>query len=237
MGYPLSTISSQRLHRRSRRPPSSTATVRRKGFAQWGQTTMTFESANRPSFSMIPPLFNLLGRVCRLMRLSFSTTTFERLGITWSTFPCLPRSFPLRIMTVSPFLTRDFAGLASTTITHPSHCHPLQHLGRERNDLHELLPPQLTRHRAEDPRADRLPLRVDQHGCVAIELDVRPIVASHFLRRPYDHRLHHLPLFDAALGDGLLHRHRDHVADRRVPLLRSAVDVKAHDLLSPLFFL
>ena len=47
----------------------------------------------------------------------------------------------------------------------------LQHLGRERHDLHEAFASKFARHRAEDTGSDRLQLVVQQHCGVAVETD------------------------------------------------------------------
>src|SRR5574341_1066124 len=103
-------------------------------------------------------------------------------------------------------------------------------LGRQRNDLHEFLPPQFPGHRPEDAGADRLALGVDQDRGVAIKLDIGPIVTPHALDRPHHHRLDHLSLLDAALGDGFFDRDANHVADGRVTAFGSAEHVETDDV-------
>src|SRR4030095_15725187 len=93
---------------------------------------------------------------CRLTMLRRSISARSLTGSTRRTLPVLPRSRPAMTITVSFFLMR--ARMAF----------PSQHLGRKRQDLHELLGAQLARHRSEDTRADRLALVVDQHRRVAV---------------------------------------------------------------------
>src|SRR5512134_3515877 len=87
--------------------------------------------------------------------------------------------------------------------------------------------PQLARDRPEDARADRLALRVDEHGGVAVEADERTVRAAHTLCRAHDDGLHHLTLLDAPLRDRLLHRPDDGVADGGVLALRPAEHLDA----------
>src|SRR5579863_4432495 len=93
-------------------------------------------------------------------RATWTPCTIRRpsVGITRMTWPVRPLSRPLITTTLSPFLIFSF-GMG------------LQHLGGERDDLHEAPRPELARHRAEDAGADRLALPADQHRRVAIEAD------------------------------------------------------------------
>src|SRR4029453_4838243 len=97
------------------------------------------------------------------------------------TSPRLPLSRPVMTMTLSPFLIL----LIST---------PLQHFRRERDDLHEPLGAKLARHRPEDARADRVEVRVEQHGGVRIETDQRAVGAAHTLLGAHHHRVVDLTL-------------------------------------------
>src|SRR5215471_4811466 len=103
----------------------------------------------------------------------------------------------------------------------------LQHFRRQRDDLHEILGPQLARHRTEDAGADRLALLVDQHGRVAVEADRAAVRPPDLLRRAHDHRLMHVALLDAAPRDRILDRHDDDVADAGVLPLRAAEHLDA----------
>src|SRR5947199_409107 len=71
---------------------------------QLPQTTSTFETLIPASFSTIPPLmfFEGLGRVCRLMMPTCSTTTVFFFALIESTRPLLPASFPAITRTLSP---------------------------------------------------------------------------------------------------------------------------------------
>ena len=105
-----------------------------------------------------------------------------------------------------------------------------EHLGRERDDLHEPLRAQLARHRPEDAGADRLAGVVDQHGRVGVEADVGAVGAPDLLRRPHDDRLHHLALLHLGVRDRLLHRDDDDVADRGVLALAAPEHLDAEHL-------
>src|SRR3954467_1096454 len=106
----------------------------------------------------------------------------------------------------------------------------LEHLRREADDLHEVALAQLARHRPEDARAARVVLRVDDHGRVLVEGDVRAVLAPELLLRAHDDGLHDLALLDRALRVGVLDGRRDDVADARVAPARAALDADAEDL-------
>src|SRR5579863_4046677 len=88
---------------------------------------------------------------------------------------------------------------------------------------------QLARHRAEDARADRLHLRIDQHRGIAVETDDRTVGALDVFRDAHDDGLHHVALLHAAARYRLLHRNDDDVADGGVFALRTAQHLDAHD--------
>src|SRR5262245_60336797 len=105
----------------------------------------------------------------------------------------------------------------------------LENLRGERHDLHVLLRPELAGHRAENSRADRLALGINQNRCVAVEADDRAIGTAHAFGGAHHHGLHHLALLDAAARDRLLDGDHDGVADRGVFALRPAEDLDALD--------
>src|SRR3954465_13552417 len=105
----------------------------------------------------------------------------------------------------------------------------LEHLRREADDLHEVAVAQLAGDRAEDARAPRVVLRVDDDGGVLVEGDVRAVLAPELLLRTHDDGLDDLALLDRALRVGLLDRRRDHVADARVAPARAALDADAEE--------
>src|SRR5215218_4379074 len=80
----------------------------------------------------------------------------------------------------------------------------LEHLRREGNDLHEVALAQLARDRAEDARAARVVLRVDEDGRVLVEGDVGAVVTPELLARANDDRRDNLALLDGALRGRLL---------------------------------
>src|SRR5919108_1233945 len=106
----------------------------------------------------------------------------------------------------------------------------LEHLRREADDLHEVAVAQLAGDGAEDARAARVVLRVDDHRGVLVEGDVRAVIAPELLLRAHDDGLDDLALLDRALGVGLLHRGGDDVADAGVAAPGSALDADAEDL-------
>src|SRR4051794_18305694 len=106
----------------------------------------------------------------------------------------------------------------------------LEHLRREADDLHEVAVAQLAGDRAEDARAPRVVLRVDDHGGVLVERDVRPVLAPELLLRAHDDGLDDLALLDRALRVGLLDGGGDDVADAGVAPPRAALDADAEDL-------
>src|SRR3954466_5003684 len=106
----------------------------------------------------------------------------------------------------------------------------LEHLRREADDLHEVAVAQLAGDRAEDARPPRVVLRVDDHGGVLVEGDVRAVLAPELLLRAHDDGLDDLALLDRALRVGLLDRCRDNIADAGVAPARAALDADAEDL-------
>src|SRR5690606_6592552 len=97
----------------------------------------------------------------------------------------------------------------------------------QRNDLHEVLGPQLTDNRAEDTGTDRLVVVVEDDGGVAVEANGGAIVAAHFLGGTHDDGLADVALFHAAARDGFLDRHDDDIADGRVFTLGTTQDLDA----------
>src|SRR5882672_1382209 len=162
----------------------------------------------------MPPVWPFIGfgRWCFLTLLMPSTTTCSA-STRRSTVPRLPLSRPVMTMTSSPFFMRCM----------------LEHLWRERHDLHELLGAQLARHRSENARADRLEFRRQQHRRIAVEADQRAVGAAHALGGAHHHGVVDLALLHAAARRRVLHAHLDEVADRRVAALRSAHHLDAHD--------
>src|SRR5919107_4337272 len=112
--------------------------------------------------------------------------------------PVLPLSLPEITMTLSS--VRSFIS---------------EHLRGERDDLHEPAVAQLARHRAEDARAARVVLGVDDHGRVLVEGDVRAVLAPELLLRAHDDGLDDIALLDRPVRVGLLDRGHDDVPDTR----------------------
>src|SRR4051795_9666842 len=104
------------------------------------------------------------------------------------TLPVLPLSLPEMTITLSSVLIR----MAS------------EHLRRERDDLHEPAVAQLARHRAEDARAARVVLGVDDHGRVLVEEAIGAVVAPQLLLRAPADRLGDIALLDPSVRVRLL---------------------------------
>src|SRR3954452_3173102 len=208
----------------------------RVGLAQLGQTTCRFESLIGASPSSTAPgtFFCGFGLVCFFIMLARSTRAVPFVALTRRTLPCLPRSLPVRMRTVSFFLT---CGLTRTIsfcfVGFPYICvAPLDDFRRERDDLHELPLAQLAGDRAENARADRLACVVDENGRVVVEFDVRTVAAAALFHGPNDNGLDHRALLDGAVRRGFLDRGRDHVAEARVLACgRTAEHLDAGDLL------
>ena len=172
---------------RARPSPPSRSCRRASAGCRTGQTTITFETGTGAAFSMTPP-GSICGAahparvassgaalVCRLTMFRFSTITRRSPGRASMTRPCLPRSLPVSIWTSVALLDLHLRG-------------HLEHLRGEADDLHEVLLAQLARDRAEDARAARVALVVDDHGGVLVERDRacrrRGRTASSSARRP-----------------------------------------------------
>src|SRR5690606_4258677 len=134
---------------------------------------------------------------------------------TSRTRPSLPRSRPAMTTTRSPFLTLAMS----------------EHLRCQRDDLHELLVTQLAAHRAEDTRAARLAVVLEDHCGVLVELDVWAVRAAALLAGAHDDSLDDVTLLDVAPGDGVLDGGDDDIADSRVAAPRATEHADAQDLL------
>src|SRR5687767_4072935 len=108
--------------------------------------------------------------------------------------------------------------------------HQLEHLRRERHDLHEVAVTQLARDGAEDARAARVVGGVDQDRGVLVEGDVGPVVAAELLLGADHHRRHDLALLDRAVRDRLLDRADDDVADPGIAAVRPTAHADAEHL-------
>src|SRR6266545_585167 len=184
-----------------------------------GHTIWTLEASSQASFSVMPPVWppRWVGRIfsCRFTRLTPSTSTLLRPGSTRSTRPLAVMSLP------AITITRSSLWIFMV----------LQHLWRETDDLHEALVPQLAAHRAEDARATRVLLLVDDDGSVLVEADVGAVGAALLLLGAHDDRLDHVAFLDRAARDGVLHRRDDDVADGGVASPGAAEHADAQALL------
>src|SRR4030067_912014 len=131
--------------------------------------------------------------------LIFSTKTRPASRSTLRTLPTFPFSLPVMTRTMSFFRIWSVASAMSPS---PS---PLQNFRSQGSDLHEFPGAEPPGHRPEDPRSDRLPLRVDEHGRILVEPQETSVGPADFLGGPNHPRLVHIALLDLALGDRLLH--------------------------------
>src|SRR5574338_1680876 len=98
----------------------------------------------------------------------------------------------------------------------------LEHLRRERDDLHVLPLAQLARHGPEDTGRLRLALIVDDHRGVLVEPDVAPVLAAGLLHGADDHGLGDVALLDLPRRDRVLDRHDDLVPQAGIAALAPA---------------
>src|SRR5688572_28009060 len=215
----LSTTPSHLRQIRTLRPSPRIFFPRRVGLPHSGHISCTFDACSGASRSTTPPLIWRcgFGLVWRLMKFTPSTTTRFFSGSTFSTRPCLPRSLPVLTTTLSFFRI----GVASLDIFELCRAR-LEHLWRERNNLHEPALAQLAGDRAEYAGADRFAGVADQHRGVPVEPDVAAILAALLLAGAHDHRLDDLPLLDRPVRGGFLDRGGDDVAEPGVAAGRSA---------------
>src|SRR5258708_8313813 len=166
---------------------------------------------------MMPPASVRPGLVWRLMAFTPCATTRCSVGRTRSTSPTLPLLRPAMTFTRSPFLIFILLVMG------------LQHLRRERDDLHELLAAELARHRSGDAGADRLVLLGDQHGGVAVEADGAAVDPAQRKGGAHHDGAMDLALLDAAARDRLLDGDDDDIADAGVLAARAAQHLDALD--------
>src|SRR5450759_920604 len=146
------------------------------------------------------------------------TRTRSAATSTFSTSPILPLSLPEITRTRSPFFTWSVFAMSD-------------HLRCERDDPHELPLAKLTGHRAEDAGAAGLPVTLQDHGSVLVELDVRAVPATVLLDGAHHHGLDDLAFLDVATGDRVLDGRDDGVADMGVATLRATEHADAQQLL------
>src|SRR5262249_18263561 len=99
------------------------------------------------------------------------------------------------------------------------------------DDLGEAGLAQLAGDGAEDARAARVLLGVDQHQGVAVEADIAAVVAARRLLAAHHHGPHHVARLHVAAGDRLLDAGDDHVAQAGVTAARPAQPLDAHAFL------
>src|SRR5919106_159107 len=174
----------------------------------------------------MPPSVVGLARRCRLTRFTPWILIRPVLGKTSSTLPCFPLSSPEITWTVSPLVMCSLCRTGALWRTRLAFLYTsgfmLQHLRRERHDLHVPLLPQLARDRAEDAGGPRLPGVVDQDRGILVESDVGAVLAAGLLGRPHDDRLGHVSLLHLAGRDRVLDGHHHGVAEAGVAALAPA---------------
>src|SRR5689334_114627 len=136
---------------------------------------------------MIPASAVWVWRWWRLMIFTPCTVTRPFLGSTRSTVPRLPLSSPEITWTVSPLATCRRIRTGVVPRTRRAFLYTsgfmLQHLRRERDDLHVPLLAQLAGDGPEDAGGPRLTRIVDQHRGVLVEPDVGAVLPSGLLGR------------------------------------------------------
>src|SRR5690554_558067 len=122
------------------------------------------------------------------------------------TLPCLPRSPPRSWRRPEMTCTRSpFLMLAIS-----------DYLRCQRDDLHELLVAKLATDRSEDARAAGVPVTLEEHSGILIELDVGAVGSTGLLLGANDDRLDDLALLDVSARDGVFHGRDDNVAESRI---------------------
>src|SRR6185436_1754739 len=172
---------------------------------------------------MIPASAVWVWRWWRLMMLMPWMVTRPVLGNTRSTFPRLPLSSPEITCTLSPLVTCSRIRTGACRRTRLAFLYTsgfmLQHLRRQRDDLHIALLAELAGHRPENAGGPGLARVGDEDRGVLVEPDVGPVLAPGLLGRPHDDRLGHVALLYLAGRDGVLDGHHHDVAQTGVAAL------------------
>src|SRR6478609_9432030 len=106
-----------------------------------------------------------------------------------------------------------------------------QHLRGERDDPHEPLVAQLAADWAEDARAARGEVVLDDDGGVLVEADVAAVGTAALLLRAHDDALDDVALLDTGTRDGVLDGGDEDVADAGVATAGAAEHLDAQHLL------
>src|SRR5690606_26008900 len=158
-----------------------------------GSISIRFDAATGASSSRICPCSSAVrARRCFFTMFTPCTSTRPVLAYTRSTVPSLPLSSPRITRTVSPLVTwicmrSTLPACRSVVNRWPAvfryvWTRTLQHLRRERRDLHVSLVANLARHRPEHARRAWLTGIVNDDHRILIEPDVRSVLAAGFLR-------------------------------------------------------
>src|SRR5579872_1002653 len=187
---------------------------------QVGQYKSTFDTEIGISFDKRPPCgLRRFGLTCLYTLLTPSTTILFSAISTRSTRCDRPRSAssPAITSTRSSFLM--CIGI------------PSNHFRRQADDLREAGVAQLAGHGAEDARAARVLLGVDQYDRVAVEAHVAAVVAARRLLAAHHDSADHFAGLHFAAGHRLLDAGDNHVAQPGVTAARAAQHLDAHAFL------
>src|SRR6185437_6672891 len=157
---------------------------------------------------MIPASAVWVWRWWRLMMLMPWMVTRPVLGNTRSTFPRLPLSSPEITCTLSPLVTCSRIRTGACRRTRLAFLYTsgfmLQHLRRQRDDLHIALLAELAGHRPENAGRPGLARVVDQYRRVLVEPDIGAVLAPGLLGGSHDDGLGHIAFLYLPRGDGVL---------------------------------
>src|SRR5262249_47771038 len=107
----------------------------------------------------------------------------------------------------------------------------LDHFRRQADDAGKAAIAQLAGDGAEDARAARVLLGIDDDHGVAVKADVAAVVALGRLARADDHALDHVDRLVVSTGQGLLHAGHDDIAQAGITPPGAAQHLDAHAFL------
>src|SRR4029077_12302640 len=84
---------------------------------------------------------------------------------------------------------------------------------------------------AENTRAARVLLRVNEHQGIAIKAYITAVIAPRGLLATYDHAAHHIARLDVPAGHGFLDAGDNHITQAGVAPTRAAQYLNAHTFL------
>src|SRR5262245_62136406 len=202
---------------------------------QLGQYKSTLETDTAISFDKRPPCgLRRLGFRCLYTRFMPSTTTLFLSPNTRRTRPVvgdwvLPASSPVVTSTMSPLRICIYVSLRSAAPRGQTSDDFRSQVG----NLHEALFTQFASNGAENARATRLFLVVDQDHGIAVEANVAAILPSGGPANTHDHAFDHITRLHFTAGNGLLHTGHDDIAQSGVALAAAAQNFDAHTFFGP----